>query len=163
MPKELESVRLDFEARASGRLSGDGGDATVINFRDSTAGNADQVMVMGGLTRDVSMSAVGKVNPLNKILVGEEFKEAEDGGAPNSKVAPVSICDQVCSGEVPLSPCNQSGELTTGPGKADPRLIKRFEQRTGHGGILPELRLSLNRRWGALHRAHRASTGMIRA
>jgi hypothetical protein len=154
-------VRLNFKARASGRFGSDGVDAAVINLGDCTASYAYQVMVVGGFARDVGMSAVGKVNPFNQVLVGEEFKEAEDGGAPNAEAAPICICNEVGSGEVPLPARNKGGELAPRPGKANPRLVKRFEQLTCHGGILPELRLSLNRRWGAPKRAHGASTGMI--
>jgi hypothetical protein len=142
-------MRLDFKARASGGFGSDGVDAAVINLRDCTARNADQVMVVGGFARDVGMSAVWQVNPLNEVLVGEEFKETEDSGAPNAEAVLVSICNQVGSGEVPLPARNKGGELTPRPGKANPRLVKRLEQLSSHGGILPELRLSLNRRRGA--------------
>jgi len=154
-------VRLNFKARASGGFSSNGVNAAVINLRDCTARDAHQVMVVGGFARDVGMSAVGQVNPFNQILVGKEFKETEDGGAPNAEAALVSISNQVGGGEVPLPTRNKGGQFTPRPGKANPRLVKRFEQLTCHGGILPELRLSLNIRWGAPKRAHGASTGMI--
>ena len=141
-------MRLDFKARASGGFGSDGVDAAVINLRDCTARDAHQVMVVGGFARDVGMSAVWQVNPFNEVLVGEEFKETEDSGAPNAEAVLVSICNQVGSGEVPLPARNQGGELAPRPGKANPRLVKCLEQLTCHGGILPELRLSLNRRSG---------------
>jgi hypothetical protein len=95
-------VGLNLEARASGRFSSNGVDAAVIDLRDCTARDAHQVMVVGGFARDVGMSAVGKVNPFNQILVGKEFKETEDSGAPNAEAAPIGICNEVGGGEVPL-------------------------------------------------------------
>jgi len=95
-------VRLNFKARASGGLSSNGVNAAVINLGDCTARDADQVMVVGGFARDVGMSAVGQVNPLDEVLVGEEFKETEDGGAPNAEAALIGICNEVGGGEVPL-------------------------------------------------------------
>jgi hypothetical protein len=154
-------MRLDFKARASGGFRSDGVDAAVIDLGDCTARDADQVMVVGWFARDVGMSAVGKVNPFNQVLVGEEFKETEDSGAPNAEAALIGICNEVGSGEVPLPARNEGGELPARPGKANPRLVKCLEQLSSHGGILPELRLGLNRRWGAPNRAHGASTGMI--
>ena len=120
-------MRLNFKARASGGFGSNGVDAAVIDLRDCTARDADQVMVMGGFAWDVGVSTVGQINPLDEVLVGEEFKETEDGGAPNAKAALVSICNQVGSGEVPLSARNEGGELAPRPGKADPRLVKRLE------------------------------------
>ena len=108
-------------------------------------------MVVGGFARDVGMSAVGQVNPFDEVLFGQKFKESEDGSAPNAKAAPIGICKKVGGGEVPLSARNKGGELTPRPGKANPRLVKRLEQLSSHGGILPELRLSLNMRWGAFN------------
>jgi hypothetical protein len=144
---------LNLEARASGRLSSDGVNAAVIDLRDCTARDADQVMVMRGLARDVGVSTVGEVNSFDEVLVGEEFEEAEDGGAPNTKAALLGVGEEVGGGEVPLPPRDQGGELTARSGKAYPRLIKRLEQLSCHRGILPELRLSLNRRLGGRNRA----------
>lgn len=86
-------MRLDFKARASGGFGSYGVDAAVINLRDRTARDADQVMVVGGFARDVGMSAVWQVNPLDEVLVGKEFEQAEDGGAPNAKAALIGICN----------------------------------------------------------------------
>jgi hypothetical protein len=110
-------------------------------------------MVMGGFARDVSVSTAGEVNSLDEVLVGEEFKETEDSRASNAEAALLGIGEKVSGGEVPLAPRDQGGELTARPGKAYPRLIKRLEQLSCHGGILPELRLSLNRRLGGRNRA----------
>jgi len=107
------------------------------------------------------MPAIGQVNTLNKVLVGEEFEETEHGGSTDAKAALFSIGQEIGGGEVPLAAGDQGGELTPRSGEANPRLVKRFEQLSCHEGILPELRLSLNRRWGAPKRAHGASTGMI--
>jgi len=145
---------LNLEARASGRLSGDGVNAAVIDLRDGTARDADQVMVMGGLARDVGVSTVREVNSLDEVLVGEKFEETEDGGAPDTEAAPLGVGEEVSGGEVPLPTCDQGGEFTARSGKAYPRLVKRLEQLSCHGGILPELRLSLNKRLGARKQAH---------
>jgi len=53
-----------------------------------------------------------------------------------------------------LSGSFSGGKLTAWPGKAYPRLVKRLEQLSCHGGILSELRLSLNRRLGGRNRVH---------
>jgi hypothetical protein len=145
---------LNLEARASGRLSGDGVNAAVIDLRDCTARDADQVMVMRGLARDVGVSTVGEVNSFDEVLIGEEFEKTEDGGAPNTKAALLGVGEEVGGGEVPLSTRDQGGKLTAWPGKAYPRLVKRLEQLSCHGGILPKLRLSLNRRLGGRNRVH---------
>jgi hypothetical protein len=100
-------------------------------------------MVMRGLARDIGVSAVGEVNSLDEVLVGEEFEETEDGGAPDAEAALLSVAAR--------------------PGKANPRLVKRLEQLSCHGGSLPELRLSLNRRQGARNEARSATAGMIQA
>jgi hypothetical protein len=145
---------LNLEARASGRLSGDGVNAAVIDLRDGTARDADQVMVMGGLARDVGVSTVREVNSLDEVLLGEKFEETEYGGAPNAEAALLGVGEEVGGGEVPLPTCDQGGEFTARSGKAYPRLVKRLEQLSCHGGILPELRLSLNKRLGARKQAH---------
>jgi hypothetical protein len=82
------------------------------------------------------MSAIGQVNTLDKIPVGEEFEESEDGGSANAKAALLSIGEEIGGGEVPLAPCDEGGELTPRPGEADPRLVKRLEQLSCHKGIL---------------------------
>ena len=145
---------MNLEARASGRLSGDGVNAAVIDLRDCTARDADQVMVMGGLARDVGVSTVGEINSLDEVLFGEKFEETEYGGAPNAEAALLGIGEEVGGREVSLPTCDQGGEFTARPGKAYPRLVKRLEQLSCHGGILSELRLSLNRRLGGRNRVH---------
>jgi hypothetical protein len=145
---------LNLEARASGRLSGDGVNAAVIDLRDRTARDTHQVMVMRGLARDVGVSTVREVNSLDEVLLGEKFEETEYGGAPNAEAALLGVGEEVGGGEVPLPTCDQGGEFTARSGKAYPRLVKRFEQLSCHGGILAELRLSLNRRPGGRNRAH---------
>ena len=145
---------MNLEARASGRLSGDGVNAAVIDLRDCTARDADQVMVMGWLARNIGVSAVGEVNSFDEVLVSEEFEETEDGGAPNAEAALLGVGEEVGGSEVPLAPRDQGGEFTARPGKAYPRLVKRFEQLSCHSGILAELRLSLNMRQGARNWAH---------
>jgi hypothetical protein len=145
---------LNLEARASGRLSGDGVNATVVDLRDCTARDTDQVMVMRWLARDVGVSTVGEVNSFDEVLLGEKFEETEDGGASNTEAALLGVGEEVGGGEVPLPTCDQGGELAAWPGKAYPRLVKRLEQLSCHGGILPELRLSLNKRLGARKQAH---------
>jgi hypothetical protein len=145
---------LNLEARASGRLSGDGVNAAVIDLRDCTARDTDQVMVMRWLARDVGVSTVGEVNSFDEVLVGEEFEKTEDGGAPNTEAALLGVGEEVGGGEVTLAPCDEGGKLTAWPGKAYPRLVKRLEQLSCHGGILSELRLSLNKRLGARKQAH---------
>jgi hypothetical protein len=152
---------LNFKARASGGFGSDGINAAVINLRDRAARDTDQVMVMGGFARNIGVSAIGEVNSLNKVLVGEEFKQTEDGGAPNTEAALLGIGEEIGGGEVPLSTGDQGGELTARPGKTDPRLVKRLEQLTCHEGTIPELRLSLNKRWVSPSQAREASTGMI--
>jgi len=114
---------LNLEARASSGFSGDGIDTAVINLGDCAARDADQVMVVGRLAGNIGMSAIGQVNALDKVLIGEEFEETEDGGAPDTEVALIGIGEKVCGGEVPLAPCDQGGEFTSRPGKADPRLV----------------------------------------
>jgi hypothetical protein len=106
-------------------------------------------MVMGWLARDIGVSAAGEVNSLDEVLVGEQFKETEDGGAPNAEAALLGVGEEVGGGEVPLPTCDEGGEFAARPGKANPRLVKRLEQLSHHGGSLPELRLSLNVRQGA--------------
>jgi hypothetical protein len=142
--EELESMGLNLEARASSGLGGDGVNAAVVYLGDCTTRDADQVMVVGGFARDVGVSTVRQVNPLNKVLFSKEFEEAEDGGTPDTEVAILRIVEKVCGGEVPLPTRNEGGELTARPGQANPRLVKRLEQLLCHRGILPELRLSLN-------------------
>jgi hypothetical protein len=154
-------MRLNFEARAPGRLGGDGVDAAVIDLGDCATRDADEVVVVRWLARDVGVSAVWEINPLDEVLVGEEFEETEDGGAPDTKAALLGVGKEVGGGEVPFSPCDQGGELTARPGKADPRLVKRFKQLSCHGGSLPELRLGLNTRRQLLFRGCWASAGMI--
>jgi len=118
-------------------------------------------MVMGWLARDIGVSAVGEVNSLDEVLVGEEFEKTEDGGAPDAEAALLGVGEEVGGGEVPLPTCDQGGELTARPGKAYPRLVKRLEQLSCHGGSLPEMRLSLIKRQGARNEARSASAGMI--
>ena len=145
---------MNLEARASGRLSGDGVNAAVIDLRDCTARDADQVMVMGGLARDVGVSTAWQVNSFDEVLLGEEFEETEDGGASNTE-APLLGVGRGTSPPPTSSPTrDQGGKLTAWPGKAYPRLVKRLEQLSCHGGILSELRLSLNRKLGGRNRAH---------
>jgi hypothetical protein len=69
------------------------------------------------------VSAVWEINPLDEILVGEEFEETEDGGAPDAEAVLLSVGKEVGGGEVPLPTRDQGGELTTRPGEADPRLV----------------------------------------
>jgi hypothetical protein len=107
------------------------------------------------------MPAIGQVNTLNKVLVGEEFEETEHGGSTDAKAALFSIGQEIGGGEVPLAAGDQGGELTPRSGEANPRLVKRFEQLSCHEGILPELRLSLITLLKARNRASRASAGMI--
>jgi len=128
---------LNLEAGASSRLGGYGTNATVINLGDSAARDADQVMVMGWLARHVGVSAVGEVNSLDEVLVGEKFEETEDSSAPNTEAALLGIGEEVGGGEVPLTPRDQGGEFTARPGKANPRLVKRLEQLSCHGSRLP--------------------------
>ena len=111
-------------------------------------------MVVRGLARDIGVAAVGEVNSLDEVLFGEEFEETEDGGAPNAEAALLGIGEEVGGREVSLPTCDQGGEFTARPGKAYPRLVKRLEQLSCHGGILSELRLSLNMSPGARSRAH---------
>jgi hypothetical protein len=111
-------------------------------------------MVMGWLARNIGVSAVGEVNSFDEVLVSEEFEETEDGGAPNAEAALLGVGEEVGGGEVPLPTRDQGGKLTAWPGKAYPRLVKRLEQLSCHGGILSELRLSLNRKLGGRNRAH---------
>jgi hypothetical protein len=111
-------------------------------------------MVMGGLAWDVGVSTVGEVNSFDEVLIGEEFEKTEDGGAPNTEAPLLGVGEEVGGGEVPLPTRDQGGKLTAWPGKAYPRLVKRLEQLSCHGGILSELRLSLNRKLGGRNRAH---------
>ena len=78
---------------------------------------------MRGFARDVGVSTVGEVNSLNEVLVGENLEEAEDGGPPNAEAVLLGIGEEIGGGEVPLAPCDQGGEFTSRPGKADPRLV----------------------------------------
>ena len=114
---------LNLEARASSGFGSDGVNAAVVYFGDCSTRNADQVMVVGRFARDIGVSTVRQVNSLNKVLVSKKFEEAEDGGAPDTEVALIGIGEKVCGGEVPLAPCDQGGEFTSRPGKADPRLV----------------------------------------
>lgn len=93
-------------------------------------------MVVGRLARNIGMPAIGQVNALNKVLVGEEFEEAEDGGSANAKTAPFGVGEEIGGGEVPLAPGDQGSEFTPRPSEADPRLVKRFEQLTCHNRTL---------------------------
>ena len=120
-------------------------------------------MVMGWLARDIGVSAVGEINSLDEVLVGEEFEETEDGGASNTEAALLGVGEEVGGGEVTLAPCDEGGELAPRPGKAYPRLVKRLEQLSCHGDILSELRLSLNPLPRVRNQARRASAGMIHA
>ena len=116
-------MRLNFEARAPGRLGGDGVNAAVIDLGDCATRDADEMMVVRRLARDVGVSAVWEINPLDEILVGEEFEETEDGGAPDAEAALLSVGEEVGGGEVSLPTRDQGGELTARPGEADPRLV----------------------------------------
>jgi hypothetical protein len=69
------------------------------------------------------VSAVGEVNSLDEVLLGEKFEETEYGGAPNAEAALLGVGEEVGCGEVPFPPCDQGGELTARPGKAYPRLV----------------------------------------
>jgi len=115
------------------------------------------------LARDVGVSAVGEVNPLDEVLVSEQLEEAKDGGTPDAEAALLGVGEEVGGGEVPLPACDEGGELTARPGKANPRLIKRREQLSCHRGILAVLRLSLNTRRRRLIGRCWASAGMIQA
>jgi len=94
-------------------------------------------MVVRGLARDIGVAAVGQVNSLDEVLFGEEFKETEDGGAPNTEAALLGVGEEVGGGEVPLPTRDQGGEFTAWSGKAYPRLIKRLEELSCHWNILP--------------------------
>ena len=152
---------LNLEARASSGFSGDGIDTAVINLGDCAARDADQVVVVRGLTRNIGVPTIGEVNALNQVLVGEEFEEAENGGSADAEPAPLSIGKEVGGGEVPLAPSDQGSELTPWPGKADPRLVKRLEQLSCHTATLPQLRLSIIYLPETRNQAPRASAGMI--
>jgi|GEM_PF-4655910 len=118
------------------------------------------------LAGDVRVTAVGEIHPLYEVPIGKELEEAEDGGAPNAKLALLGISEEVGGGEVPLPPRDEGGEFTARPGQANPRLVKRLEQLWCHGGIVPVLRLSLNTAWwavGAWIEGYGACTGMIRS
>jgi hypothetical protein len=121
--EELKPMRLNFKARAPGGLGGDGVNAAVIDLGDCATQDADEVVVVRRLARDVGVSAVGEVNSLHEILVGEEFEETEDGGAPDTEAALFSVGEEVSGGEVPLPTRDQGGELTARPGETDPRLV----------------------------------------
>ena len=154
---------LNLEARAPGGLGGDSINAAVVDFGDSATRDTDEVVVVRRLARYVGVSAVGEVNPLDQVLVGEEFEETEDGGAPDAQAALLGVGEEVSGGEVPLPTRDEGGELTARPGEADPRLVKRFKQLSCHGGSLPELRLSLNTLPRPQNQARRASAGMIQS
>jgi hypothetical protein len=154
-------MRLNFETGAPGRLGGDGVNAAVINLGDCAARDTDEVVVVRRLAWDVGVSAVWEINPLDEVLVGKEFEETEDGGASDAEAALLGVGKEVGGGEVPLPTRDKGGELTARPGEADPRLVKRLEQLSCHGGSLPELRLGLNTRRQLLFRGCWASAGMI--
>jgi len=116
-------MRLNFKARAPGGLGGDGVNAAVIDLGDCATQDADEVVVVRRLARDVGVSAVGEVNSLHEILVGEEFEETEDGGASDAEAALLGVGEQIGGGEVPRSARDQGGEFTARPGKTDPRLV----------------------------------------
>jgi hypothetical protein len=80
-------------------------------------------MVVGRLAGNIGVSAIGQVYTLNKVLVGEEFKETEDSSSANTEAALLGIGEEIGGGEVSLAPCDQGGEFTPRPGKADPRLV----------------------------------------
>jgi hypothetical protein len=156
-------MRLDLKARAPRYLGSYGVNAAVFNLSDATTRDTDHVVMMRGLTRNVCVPAIWQINTLNKALVCEKFKESEDGGAPDSKLALPSIGEQICGGEVPVPPSDEGGKLTAWPGQADPRLIKRFEQLLCHTGIVSELRPGLISVARPYVQGCFASTGMIHA
>jgi hypothetical protein len=121
--EELQSVRLNHKAGASGGFGGHCVDATVINLGDCTACDADHVMVVRRLAWNIGVPAIWKINPLDEVLVGEELKETEDGGASDSESAPFGVSQEVGGGEVPLPQFDQGGKLTARPGEADPSSI----------------------------------------
>jgi len=121
--EQFEPVRFNGEATATRGLGRHGVDAAIIDLGDCPAGHADQVVVMGWLTRHVGVPAIWQVNALNESLLGEQVEEAEDGGAANAKATLTRIGDEVGRREVAVALGNERRNLTARTGKADPRLV----------------------------------------
>jgi hypothetical protein len=69
------------------------------------------------------MPAIWEVNALNKPLLGEQVKKAEDRGAANPQASLTCVGDEVGGGEVPVALRNERGNLTARTGQAHPRLV----------------------------------------
>ena len=121
--EQFEPVRFNREATATRGFGRHGINAAILYLCDCPTRHADQVVVMGWLTRHVGVPAIWQVNALNESLLGEQVEEAEDGGATNAKATLTRIGDEVGRREVAVALGNERRNLTARTGKADPRLV----------------------------------------
>jgi hypothetical protein len=114
---------LNRKSGAPRRLCGHSVNPAVANIGGGAALKADEMVMMRWFARDVGVAPIRKVEALHKALLCKKFKETKDGGATDPKTAPLRIVQELCRGEVALSPSNQFGELAAWPGEAHPCLI----------------------------------------
>ena len=143
LAEQLEPMLLDLESGAPRRLCRHSVNAAVTNIGGRAALKADEMVMVRRFARDVGVAAIRKVEPLHKTLFSKKFKETKDGGATDSKTAPLCIVQKLRRREVALAPPNEFGELAAWPGKAHPCLIQRSQHFCRHGWTLPQMRLSI--------------------
>jgi hypothetical protein len=114
--EEFEPMLFNFETRAARRFARHRFNPAVVQIGSCATAEADKMVVMSWLARDVGVRSVREVNPFHQPLLAEELKEPKDGCASDPHPSPTGILQEVRSGEVPLAALNERGELSARAG-----------------------------------------------
>ena len=120
---------LDLEPGCAADISGDGGHPAGFDLGRSGALRADHVMVVHRLALDVGMVAVGQVDPLDRVQLGEQLERPEDRGPAHVQPALAGIVDKVGSREVAVSAGDQAGHHAARLGQPVARPVKHADDR----------------------------------
>jgi hypothetical protein len=135
---------FDLEAGAARRLARYRLNPAVVHISSGAAAEADKMVVMSWLARDVGVRSIWEVNPLHQPLFAEELQESKDGRTPDPHPSPTGILHEVSGGEMPLAAFNERGELSAWAGQAHPCAIQCVEHLFCHDRSLAQMIPSLN-------------------
>ena len=150
-------MRFDPIAGSRRDRSDDAVDPGVVDLLGPAAAQADDVMVVDRLARNIGVLPGRQVEPLDDPELGEQVERPEDGGPTDAKLAGLGVRDEVGGREVARALGDELGHRP--PGRSHPvtGVVERGQElaRVGHAGMILSLRCSVETQ----SQSHRGALG----
>jgi hypothetical protein len=129
--EHLETVRGHPKVQPPRDVVEDGLETHLAHVKRASAGCADGVVMVHGLTRDIGMVARGQIDTLNQAKLREQLQCPEHGRPPDRVALGARIGNEVRGGEVTVASCNQLRHDTSRRGQPVTGAVEGGDERVG--------------------------------